>query len=167
MFNFIVKDFHKNLNTIDFQESCLWVINSNKTPPHIGVSTENLFFSLKANGKDFELSAQQVFQKLIEKNVELILFQLKEKIIAPVLNSIYSNYSFAIPSKISCLTPILEVFAINERILLPQLLSYLEDQNLISNIFVINSDREIIRIGNYTECDVAKEIEKFHHAKRN
>jgi hypothetical protein len=166
MFNFLVKDFYKNLNTIDFKESCLWVINSNKTPPHIGVSSENLFFSLKANGKDFELSAQQVFQKLIEKNVELIMFQLKEKITSSVLSSIYSNYSCAIPSKISCLTPILEVLAINERILLPQLLSYLEDQNLISSIFVFNSDRELIKIGNYTEFDVAKEIEKFQHAKR-
>ena len=31
----------------------IWIFHADKIPPHIGISSQGFFFSLKSNGKDF------------------------------------------------------------------------------------------------------------------
>jgi hypothetical protein len=167
MYSYLFEGFVAENQDIDFNSPQLWIIHSDKTPPHIGISQNFKFYSLKASGKDNGLSTSDAFSLFQKKNIELILVGLDSSAIKKDLAQVYSNYSKAIPFKSSCTSPILECLKIGESMLLFDLLNYLKSNSLINSVSVYNFQREILGLGMYNEQDVALEIEKLQGVKRN
>lgn len=151
---------------LNFDNLMLWIIHSNKTPPHVGISKEYKFYSLKATGRDYGLSTNDTLALLKRKKIEVITIELKNKVRLEDIEDVFSHFSQAIPTKISCITPILQCLNMDEPILLYDLLKYLSSHNLISEVSVYNFQRETLALGIYDDKDVALEIEKLQGDKR-
>lgn len=167
MYSYLFEEFIAENQDVDFNSPQLWIIHSDKTPPHIGISQNFKFYSLKASGKDNGLPTKDTFLVFKKKKIEFILVELDSSVIVNEMAQVYSNYSKAIPFEISCTTPILDCFKIEETMLLFDLLNYLKSNFLINSVSVYNFQREILGLGMYDEQDVALEIEKLQGVKRN
>jgi hypothetical protein len=166
MFSYLFEKFTVENQEIDFDKSLLWIINSDKTPPHIGISENSKFYSLKATGKDNAIFTNDIFLLLKKKDIEFVLVELAPHAIVKNIESVYLTYSKAIPSKVSCISPILDCFDLDEPMLLYDLINYLSSKELINSINVFNFQREKLGLGIYGEKDVVLEIEKLQGAKR-
>ena len=50
MYSYLFEEFIIENQNVDFKNPHLWILNSDKIPPHIGISQDFKFFSLKASG---------------------------------------------------------------------------------------------------------------------
>ena len=50
----------------------LCVLHADKTPPHIGISINGLYYSLKAKGKDIALPVNEVFKVVERKKIATV-----------------------------------------------------------------------------------------------
>ena len=74
--NYTVSD----LRTFDLQKAMtsnlLWVLHADKIPPHIGVSVNGLFYSLKANGKDEGVAIEGLLDIVNRRKISTLCFEL-------------------------------------------------------------------------------------------
>ena len=54
----------------------IWIFHVDKIPPHIGISSQGVFFSLKSNGKD-SIGTSYVNQISINKGIKLLKIKLR------------------------------------------------------------------------------------------
>jgi hypothetical protein len=165
MFSYRFSNFKTNIDSLDFSKTCIWIIHSDKIPPHVGISLNNKFYSLKATGKDFGLNTHSVFNSLKSKQIEFVIIETKLDLEIENLEEEYHLHNHAVPIELSCLIPILRVLNIDEPFLLVDLIKKLEMNNLILKNIVINLKGEFPEIGLYSATDVALEIEKLQRAK--
>jgi hypothetical protein len=166
MYSYLFEEFSIESQKIDFNNLHLWIIHSDKTPPHIGISQNSKFFSLKATGKDNGLSTSDTFSFLKKRNIEFILVELNSSVIKKDIDVVYKLYSKAIPAQVSCITPILDCFNLAEQFLLFDLIKYLNFKGCIYSVNVYNFQREKLGIGIYGEKEIVLEIEKLQGVKR-
>ena len=167
MYSYLFEEFKIENTAVNFENPVLWIIHSDKTPPHIGISQNFKFFSLKATGKDYGISTSDTFDILKRKKIEFIALELKIGVENKDIELIFSIYTQAIPTKISCITPVLACFKIDKPLLLFDLIKYLNSKNLISEVNVFNFQRDKLTIGMYSEKEVTMEIEKLQSVTRN
>jgi hypothetical protein len=166
MYSYLFEEFTIENQNVDFKNPHLWILNSDKIPPHIGISQDFKFFSLKASGKDNGLTTSDIFSLLKKKNIEFILVEFNSSVIEKEIAEVFSDYSKAIPFETSCIAPILECFNIDKPFLLFDLLEYFNLNRLINLVNVYNFQREKLGLGIYGEEDVAREIVKLQSVKR-
>lgn len=97
-----------NLSEIDFSNSVIWVLHADKIPPHIGFSSENIFYSLKVSGKDEQLNVQHVLDLIHRKKIPSLFIQLKTVVPLTEVKHTYNQYERAVYGSVTCLTPIRE-----------------------------------------------------------
>lgn len=166
MYSYLFEQYTVDNPKLNFDNLVLWIIHSDKTPPHVGISKNYKFYSLKATGRDFGLLTKDTLALLKRKKIEVITLELKNKVHLKDIEVLFSNYSQVIPKKVSCISPILQCLNIDKPILLYDLLKYLASHNLISEVSVYNFQRETLALGIYDDKDVALEIEKLQVDKR-
>lgn len=109
----------------------LWIFHADKIPPHIGISTEGKFFSLKANGIDCGVEVKSILNLIDRKKIPSILLELDGIISEKKMKQLFKKYTKTIPQKITCLHPIkllLEVPSVNK---LSELLEELDRHNRV------------------------------------
>ena len=62
------------LDQISLDKTLLWVIHADKTPVHLGISSNGSYFSLKKNGKDEHLSIEILQELLTRKQIPTLVF---------------------------------------------------------------------------------------------
>ena len=150
----------------DFNSSMLWIIHSNQIPPHIGFSTADSYFSLKATGVDFNLQANRVFHSLYRKQGEFVLVELNQSFDIEQVKKEFQENSVIFNGKNTCLSPIKQLFGVQNHLMLPDLLIYLEKNQLISSIFAFNVSDSQLGIKSYTQADIDERIENLQRAAR-
>jgi hypothetical protein len=165
MYSYLFEDYIVENQDVNFDNTHLWIINSDKIPPHIGISKNLKFFSLKASGKDNGIPTYDTFAFLKRKKIEFILVELKTSFFNINIEEVYSTYTAAIPTKISCITPLLVCFNLNKPMMLFDLMNYLKTEDLIHSVNVYNFFRKKLGLRVYGEKDVFSEIEKLQGVK--
>lgn len=138
----------------DKQKCYLWVWHADKVPPHLGISVEGQYFSLKANGKDQGLSIAAVLTVLNKKQIKTVCFELDAEITLQNLELEFSKYTTTIPHKISCLEPIQNLLHIKAASQLNDLLLELEMRGQIKNTLGFNLPTGFKNFKRYTIEDV-------------
>lgn len=105
MFSYHFSTFQA-IETIDFEQTVLWIFNADKIPPHVGISNSNQYFSLKANGKDENLSCSTLLNVVHRKRIPTILIELNKQISFDDIVKEFDKYSVAGINQTTCLTPI-------------------------------------------------------------
>jgi len=141
----------------------LWVWHADKIPPHIGLSLENQYFSLKANGKDFQLPVDNVFDLLAKKKITTLCFVLNNDIDLNSVLTEFKSYDQTIPFKVTCLNPIKNLLKCSEANKLIDLLEELERNNEVGSVFGFNVSDAFSGIKNYSTDDIHSRLTKLYN----
>lgn len=154
-------------NDYDFtQNTYLWVWHANKIPPHIGISTQDAYFSLKVSGKDVGLPCDRTLNRVLAKNSSLLLIEVKVDICISDIKSAYKNYHSAVPLVSTCLTPIAEILELNDVNQLSGLLHKLSKNNTLGKVFGINLPEGYKSLPEYSPNDIQLRLKNLINAER-
>jgi len=132
---------------------CIW--HAHKIPPHIGILINGFYYSLKVNGKDFAIPVTEIVKLINRKEICTVFVKVKFVITKEEVEYIFSNYISANASQNTCLSPISEVFMLNEKVnVLADLLNSFKKQGLIGEIFGLNLVRDFRGIPFYGKEEI-------------
>ena len=112
----------------------LWVLHADKIPPHIGISENKRYFSLKANGRDYDMPVDNTLGLIGKKKIPTLCFELKGRAVSESLFSIFDRYSRTFPNAITCLDPIKEFLSISNAEKLSELLEVLYENHEVLKV---------------------------------
>ncbi len=155
---------------VDFKESnldpdkvILWIWHANKIPPHIGISSEGKYFSLKSTGKDVNLPIDQVIQLIQRKSIKTLAVELNIDVNTVDLDTVFDHYSITKSNQVTCLTPIKNVLQMRSPSKLEHLLSELSEMKVIRKFVGFNIDASFQGIPNYSVEDIHSRLETLEH----
>ncbi len=155
---------HSDLYSINDDDLILWVLHADKIPPHIGISDQGRFYSLKSNGKDFGVSVCSIKSIIAKKEITSLCFTLKKSALKKSLEASFQVYENTIPYKITCLKPIKDVLGFNEPEKLIELLEVLHEEMLIDSVKGVYSN-SFEGIVDYDLEDIHHRLVKLNHGK--
>ncbi len=163
MFDFIFDSiqFHEKIEQLNGVH--LWILHADKIPPHIGISVDEHFFSLKAKGKDESVSIQSMLQVIDKKKISTVLIQLKSNLTFEQVRIEYSKFERAFDLETSCLVPIKNCLNAPISIQkLSELLHFLQDEDQLLSVFGLHLINEYKGIKSYTIDEIQQRIEKLN-----
>ena len=139
------------LDEISLDKSLLWVIHADKTPVHLGVSSNGSYFSLKKKGKDEHLSIEILQELLTRKQIPTLVFLLSKKIELSSLSDSFSQYNKTKVGEVSCIQPVLKCIGSPSSIpKVHELIDYLFQSNAIKTIFGMHLPSDYKGVPNYS-----------------
>jgi hypothetical protein len=144
--------------SVNVEFTYLYVFHADKTPPHLGLVVNGLFYSIKAKGLDLDLAPEKINALIHRKNICTLVFKLKFNTDADI-KELFSSYGKHIQTGLTCLTPISKVIygkAKHEKI--GQLLCDLSDDNKIKSIYSAYLPNDFKGIRNYSVQDINQRI---------
>jgi RNase H-fold protein (predicted Holliday junction resolvase) len=163
MFDFVFDTIHFQEKIVQLNGVHLWILHADKIPPHIGISVNNTYFSLKAKGKDEAIAIQSILQVIDKKKISTILVQLKVDLKKEDLNKEYANFERAFGLETSCLVPIKNCLEAPKSIQkLSDLLHFLQEQHLLLSVFGLHLTNEYKGIKSYSIDEIQQRIEKLN-----
>lgn len=157
----------EDYNYINFEKSLLWIINVKSIPPHIGISSQNKFFSLKHNGKDEGRDTNFLLSKMIKNGIPVVFSELKMKIELSKIKTCFSDYTRADQIQNSCLKPILDVLNLSgKHQKISDLLRFLSASNQITNFYSLNIPTDKVSIPYYSIEKISETLRKLSHVER-
>jgi len=149
----------ESLRNLDFDKKVLiWVIHADKIPPHLGVSHNNLFYSLKANGKDMHLPVEKLTQVLSKKSIVTVFIEVEVLQLKLPLKDVFERYESTIVGQVTCLQPIKEAFNVDQASWVKELISELDKKDAIVSSFGWNLPDDFERIPDYSPEDIHKRL---------
>ena len=140
----------------------IWIFHVDKIPPHIGISSQGVFFSLKSNGKD-SIGTSYVNQISINKGIKLLKIKLRFNISSTYIERVYEDYTCATSAECSCLSPIKKALNMPEEVLkLSDLLKVLKERGLITGWDSTNVSQQEAGIRAYDLFDINERLNKLH-----
>lgn len=144
--------------------SFLWIFHADKIPPHIGISTENHFFSIKSRGRDFGIATSYVFALIERKSVCSLFVELSDLNLKEV-QEVFRKYT-AIPEGSSCLEPINKVIdPVNNFSSVGELLNSLTEKKELLNVYGIHLPEDYEGIPAYGKREIEERIKFLRNVK--
>lgn len=150
-----------SVETPDISATLIWVWHADKIPPHIGISSEGKYFSLKANGKDEGRLVENVIDLINKKSITTLCFQLENMSSLDAVVEVYNGFSVTKPNEITCLNPIKEILNLNHAQKLTELLGELYAQGQISKVFGYHLPENFKGIQIYSTEDIHERLRKL------
>lgn len=146
-----------------FNESAvyLWVLHADKIPPHIGLSVNGSYFSLKSNGKDENLKLDGLLSILSKRNIKTLLFELDSNLNQTDLEVQFLNYEKTVAHQVTCLNPLRDLLGFPEVRKLKELLIELQESRAIKSTIGINIDDSFKGIVDYNVEDIHDRLVKL------
>jgi hypothetical protein len=159
-------NYTENVKSSDLESGIfICVLHANKIPPHIGISSDGLFFSLKVNGKDENIRISKLVDILEKRDIKSLFFKLKNYEIKSI-DAVFSQYKLIVPGESNCLSPIVKCLQLKpdfENI--SELLKFLQEKNKVESIFGLNLPKDYKGIPKYSKEDITKRIVYLKNAK--
>lgn len=168
MYSFEVTDWKQGDDeTFDFG-IYLWVIHADKIPPHIGISKNGFYFSLKVSGKDEAIPVKKVLHLLNSKAIPTLILKTSENSIKfKELNTVFDKYTQAGINDFTCLTPITEIyFSAPQDLILAELLNLLNEAGVLEEAHGFNLNADFKGILHYERKDIQNRLHHLNDVKR-
>lgn len=136
----------------------LWVFHADKIPPHIGLSSQGKFYSLKSSGVDVGLDTGKVFRLISDKKLPSFLIRLTLRVSEGELHRVYQNYSKTQAGYITCLTPVNEVLKIDGVAKLSDLLIRLTEEGGLSEVYGFHIPAQLKGVRAYSAQDITNRL---------
>lgn len=151
---------------VNHQNTLLWILHANKIPPHIGISVDGFFFSLKVHGKDEFLPNFKLVNIINSRKILSVVIELNTNLLIDDVANKYDQFDFAKDLGSSCLVPIKELLLNGEKIeRLKDLLHILKEKKLMNKVFGLNLTESYKGIPYYTTEQIEFRLEKLRHVK--
>jgi hypothetical protein len=157
-----------NVHTVfNSNELTIWVLHADKTPPHIGISIEESFYSLKINGKDDGLAIPTLLQLMEKKEIPSLAITLNIPMSHEQVKSVFLSFGSKIGVYQTCLSPITKLLTpqLNDLILI-ELLSELDKKEQIKCVYGFNLPHGYVGIPNYTRETIQQRIHAVQPSER-
>jgi hypothetical protein len=141
----------------------LWVLHADKIPPHIGLSKNDQFYSLKVSGKDEGLPVRNVLQIIEKKNIGSLAFEINQSINLSDIKQVFDNYTKAKFNEVTCLDPIKKILNVDDAETIHSLLKSLYHQEAISSCTLLHLSSDYKGIPLYKISDIHSRINKLEH----
>lgn len=139
----------------------LYVFHADKVPPHLGIVANGMFFSLKANGIDLDLSVSKINALIERKKICTLIYEINKGIIKDV-REVFLAHGKYINTGETCLNPISEVYYTNQHhAKIGELLSDLKQEKCILNIYGAYLSSDFKGILNYSIEEINDRIKKL------
>jgi hypothetical protein len=148
------------------QGTFIWAFHVDKVPPHVGISIDGCYFSMKASEYDFNLDVEAVYQVVQRKKISTFLIAIKDVYNLEGLKSIFREYGTKIKEGESCMTPVLRFLGENEELLLDELLIHLFQTKRIDSVLGIHLPEQFNQLPYYTSNDVQIHIQQIKNVSR-
>lgn len=143
----------------------LWIWYANKIPPHIGVSIQGNYFSLKVNGKDVELPVDKPLMVIERKTIATIWVELTSELKLKHCKEIFSNYSTAQLQGATCLSPLKDLLEDQDSTQLSEFLNNISCKyDLKYNGIHLPSDYKELPL--YSQQEIQNRLEFLENAQR-
>lgn len=136
----------------------LWVIHADKIPPHIGLSSGQSFFSLKANGKDIALAVDRLISVLRKKNIATLLYEVDSEVVINTPEETFAKYTTTIPGEITCLEPLKDFVGDTNATWIKELLQNLEVRGALGRCYGWQLPENFVGISEYRPQDIHKRL---------
>jgi hypothetical protein len=166
-------EFHFEHLTFDWPEKIgsgayLWIWNPDKIPPHIGISRGQNYFSLTYRNCEVQKSVASMVRKAKRAAIPLVLADVSDWPFQRNFTTIFEQYETAKAGGPTCLTPVKEAFGLTEGIFqLSGLLTEIEKQDRLKQVFAVNLDRTYRGIPDYSVTEIMSRIELLHETQRS
>lgn len=159
----------KEINSIEFSEGVfIWIWHANKIPPHIGVSIDGKYFSLKVKGKDEQLPVNKIKDIITKKSIGTFIIQTDFNSNLKNVASVFKRFTKAESLKTTCLNPIQEIYGLKgKKMILAELLNNFQTKGIITKVFSINLDAECRGIPKYGKKEIEARLIHLENAKRS
>ncbi|MBM3185909.1 MAG: hypothetical protein FJZ67_06380 [Bacteroidetes bacterium] len=155
-----------NFENVNNQNTLLWILHADKVPPHIGISVNGFFFSLKVRGKDEFLPINKFVNILNSKKILTVAVELNIDLLLDEVANKYDQFDFAKDLESSCLVPIKELLLSGEKIeRLKDLLDILREKKLMNKVFGLNLTESYKGIPFYTTEQIELRLEKLRYVE--
>jgi len=142
----------------------LWIWHADKIPPHIGISSNGFYYSLKSNGKDNGVEIEHVIELVERKAIKTLLFELNSETTKTDISEVFNRYDCTVPNQVTCLNPIKKVLGIEEAGILKDLLVELEINNTIQKVIGFNIDGSFEGLKDYDVNAIHDRLRKLKNA---
>ncbi len=136
----------------------LWVFHIDKIPPHIGLSVNESFYSLKSTGVDVGLDVLKVLRVIKDKNIASVLIRLSKELTSIEVEKSYKYFTKTEPGFTTCLTPINKVLKVESASKLSELLIQLQKEGVLSRVYGYNLPTELTGIRKYSTEDITNRL---------
>ncbi|MGB0933632.1 MAG: hypothetical protein ACPGU5_05080 [Lishizhenia sp.] len=148
---------------ISSQETLIWILHADKIPPHIGISVDGYFFSLKTEGKDENIPFSLLVSFLRRREITAVAISLNQSLDLKDTQCLFEKLD-KIPQSESCLSPILTLLSKSDSIpTVSELLKELEQEQQIKAIFGLNLGSEFKGLRAYSDKDIQERINKLRN----
>lgn len=141
----------------------LWVIHANKVPPHVGISKGDAFFSLKANGKDAGIPLNRILKVLQAKEIATLFYEIDPKAANLELENAFNRYERTVSNEITCLQPLKDIFGDEQSVKVIDMLSFLEDQDVLVNQYGWKLPEQFDGIPAYELSDIHNRLKSLEN----
>jgi hypothetical protein len=160
MSDWLLEKYLVNNTLVDLNSLTIWVLHADKTPPHIGISVEDSFFSLKINGKDEALELQSLVHIIHKKQIPTLAIILKTQITLDQVKFIFQNFGAKIGTNETCLSPITKLLTPElEDLIVMELLTELDETNQIKSVYGFHLPNGYKGILNYSRETIQQRID--------
>jgi len=152
------------LNNVSILDNGLFlcIIHADKIPPHIGISIEGKYFSLKAKGKDEAIPVTEVLKIINKRTIKTLFVRLDVNVTIEQVKEVFSGFERTIVRETSCLSHIKDVLKVQGSVQkLSDLLGYLDLNRLSSEVFGVFIDESFKGIPYYEVEDIDKRLESL------
>lgn len=142
----------------------LWIWHANKIPPHLGLSVDGAYFSLKHNGKDLYLPYSKALRVIDQRGIATIVLKVNFEFSLDRVHSIFERYEVASSNGATCLFPLRDALANEECETLFDLLEFLHRNKLVTQIYGIHIPSDFVGIPFYGIQDIKNRLLTLQHA---
>ena len=144
----------------------LCILHADKIPPHIGISMDGKYFSLKAKGKDEAIPVTEVLKVVYKRAIKTLFVRLDVNVTIEQVKEVFSGFERTIVRETSCLSPIKDVLKVQGSVQkLSDLLGYLDLNRLSSEVFGVFIYESFKGIPYYEVEDIDKRLESLVQPK--
>lgn len=140
----------------------LWIWNPEYKSPHIGVSINGEYFSLKKEAKQEEVDVVKILSMISRKEKPILFVELKPIVSKLQIQEAFKDYSSCEVDECSCSLPILNLFGVDkENAILFDLLNKLNENSIIKAYFQMHLVDKFDTIPSYSYADVHNNLQKM------
>ncbi|MCJ8290013.1 MAG: hypothetical protein HRT58_10145 [Crocinitomicaceae bacterium] len=132
----------------------LWVWNPTNIPPHMGLSVDSRYFSLKANGVDLNSDLNDLIEIITRKKLPVLAIELNTELTLEDCENVFSSYERTIAHEVTCLNPIKTALNIQVPRKLSELLDELDIKGALGKKIAWNIEQSSIELPEYSTEDI-------------
>ncbi len=167
MSKWLLEKYVLNDTYVSSSELTIWVLHADKTPPHIGISSEKLFYSLKINGKDEGLELKSLLNLIQKKRIPTLAITLSKKVREEEIKKTFDAFGSKINQQQTCLSPIVEILTPQFKdLILVELLDNLDQNQEIKSVYGFNLPSSYEGIPSYTRETIQRRINAVQPSER-